>query len=583
MIYALAQQATRQTKGALLAAALLIAALVPSRATAQCPVSESYFLFGHSHFRGTHWMRTLQEHQVSIADSVCSLDIADAAFAGTDTANYAVIATHDGPSYLLRMVRRPRSFFCGLPSLNLETPRALGLDIPAGTPFALVNHESYRRDSLLLAVAVAPLRVRVYTVETAVSRITDSTDIVLSDAGGQQIRAIAGDADTLGGADNGLWVAGDAGLIRHVAFDGATWSGEQTYDIGGSISVLCIGEGYAGCDNGTVFALSGGAFVFDERPVTQPLYAIGRHAAVGASGTVVVHREGRWDSFTAAATQYRAYNLIAHSAGSSIELLDTAWQYQLYTYEDTPTTLQATEPADLLSHAGSPPAPYAATDSSDLVLIIADPDSNQAPPRVTVFDADLWTGTDLLVNAQGDTLGQRLPELPSQFGIVQFDDDRITLSLYADSVQLSARVLRAAPIGNCATSYWKADTFKTSARWGHGDMITVGLPDGDTLQIVNNVGTVTAFRQSSRPLPTNHTIVADFGGRRTTIRLPAGTTAADLARVELFDALGRLLTSRELYGRPSAVALDLRFASRVLYARFVLHDGSRFSMPLLLD
>lgn len=581
MIHASAQRATRRTRSALLVAVLLVVALVPLRAAAQCPASENHFLFGHSWFRGTHWMRTLREHQVTIADSVCSLDIAAVSFAGADTANFAVLATRDGSVFLMRMVRRRPSFICGLPSLTLETPRALGASMPLGTPFSLVNHPSYRRDSVLLAVRVGTLRIRAYTIQTATASVTDSGDITLTDAGGQQVRAIAGDADTVGGADSGIWAVGDGGLIRHIPFDGATWGGEQTYDIAGAVSLRCIGEGYAGSDNGSVYAFDGNGFVFDERPVIQSLQAIGRRAAVGAGGAVAVHRGGQWDGYTAAATQFVAYNPVAHGNGSSIELLDTAWQYQLFTYEDTPTALQATSPAAVYSYINVTPYVLNA-DSLELALILADPDSNQSPPAITVRS---WSfgHTNLLVSAQHDTLVHRQPHVSSQFGVVQLDDYRVSLKLRRDSVSFSAQALRAAPIFMCTTSYWAIDTFTTTARWGQFDTIEIALRN-DTLRIVNEVGAVAALtspRASQGPVTVT---IAGLTGRSAAVSLPAGVSAADIARVELFDARGRLLaTSSVRDSRITLAASDRSLASRVVYLRFVLRDGTRFGKPLLLS
>ncbi len=579
MTHDAARQTTRRMRGALVAAVLLVAAAVPFHAAAQCPASENLFLFGHSWFRGRHWMRTLQEHQVTIADSVCSLDIAAVSFAGSDTANVTLVATRDGSAMLMRMVRRRKSFMCGLPSLNLETPRALDLTIPPGAPFSLVNHPSFRRDSVLAAVRVAPMLIRAYTIHTATASVTDSTDISLADAGGQQVRAIAGDTDTAGGADSGIWVVGDGGLIRHVPFDGAAWGAEQTYDIAGAASLRCIGEGYVGSDDGSVYVFDGNTFAFDERPLTQPLRAIGRHGAVGDEGAVAVHRDGRWDGYTVGTARFIAYNPIAHGNGSSVELLDTAWQYHLFTYEDIPTTFQATSPPFV--HGYINVTPYALSgDSMDLELILADPDSNQSPPHAEIRNAGL-DPVDLLVNVQGDTLQRRRPELPSRFGVVQLDNDRVSLALCEDSVILEARILRAAPIFSCTTSYWAPDTFTSRARWIRGDTAVFALGT-DTLRIVNDAGTVTAFASARSTCSGATLIITGVSHRPATISLPADIRVTDLALLELFDARGRLLARGRVHDRRVMLAaVDPGCASRVAYARFVLRDGSRFSKSLL--
>ncbi len=556
--------------------ALLVLFMLISRPRAQCQADDNYWLFQHTTFRGVHWMRTLQEHSVSIADEVCALDIQRVAMAGVHPLNYAVASTPAGALHLIRVRWIRPSTICALPTLRADAPVPIPLPPDAGVSFHLVNHASYAADSLLLAVVEDSLLVRVHTIRTSRVAVLRSTDLVLTAANtGQAAIALAGDADTLGGIDRGLWVLGSGGLLRRIAFDGAAWGAEQVYDVDSAYTVQSFGEGFAGTHDGTILALGGGdTFSVDSRPASDAILRISRQGAVGESGCVLVHSGTEWHRYTSGTASYRRFNFVSHTDGSSVELLDAAWGYRLFTYADSATRFVGSLPAEVLAgHVNG--APYALDGVAGVKLRVADPDSNHTPPSA------ILDGThNLLVNAAGDTLGQRRTDLVSTYGVTQFAGDTVELRSSGSRITLRALSLRAAPKPGCATSFWKADTFEVSYDWNWWDTLVVAL-SGDTLRFVNQGPTVAPLSQKVTAPAVSHVLRLRAGGRTWTASLPRPLD--ELVRVELFDAVGRMV------GRADARALgtgtlplDPSVRAPCLLVRARFSDGAQVVRRMIL-
>lgn len=549
--------------------ALLVVCLsgLTSRALALCDPYAAGFMFDHPDFRDTIWSRALQEQVVAVDDSVCSLSISGFSSAPAFPTTYSVLASATGEFYLSSTTWERAPHICGLPSFTVAAPQALSVSAPAGTPFHVVSHAAYTSDSLLLAVKVAVRTVRVYAINTSTAAVTDSIDVMLA-GGSQEIQSIDGDADTLGGQDTGIWVGGTRGMIRHVPFDGATWAAEENFDVANTYTIQAIGEGYAGATDGTIFENQGAAFAVDTQPITQPILRIGRDAAVGAAGSVVVRDGATWNAHAAAAADYVRYNLIKHSTGSSVELVASDASYSLHTYRDDASSLQTFWPGVRTFMGGA----------EDIPLTVVDPDSNQAPPLVEAITAQ--NGIVSLLRSGSDTLLPRQPELASVFDVTQFARFTLNLQLSFDSVALVAEVLRAAPVHTCTTSFWAADTFRSSTPWEMYDSVRIALGT-DTLLISYELA-VGASSPASIPRGGAHmSLVID--GRVRPLPLPDGVTLENLALVELFDARGRLL-SRAATGHRANTTLRTEGLALpgMYYLRFTADDGPRASAALPL-
>jgi len=555
--------------------AVFMMLVLVSRPRAQCEAADNYWLFQHTAFRNTHWMRTLRGYSVSIADQVCALDIRAVSMAGVHPNNWAVASTATGSLYLMRARWIRPTTICASPTFRIDAPVSVPITAAAGMPIHVVNHPSYAADSLLLAVVRGPLLVRVYTVRTSSGSVLRSTDLSVTAANtGQTVAALAGDSDTLGGTDRGLWILGSGGLMRRYSFDGTSWGGGDVYDVDSAYTVYSYGEGFGGTHDGTILALDAGdTFSVASRPASAPIMRISKQGAVGESGTVLVHGVSGWHPYTSGASPYRYFNFVKHTNGSSVELLDSAWEYRLFTYADSATRFSTSDPSEIASsHIND--TPYALDGLDHVTLHVADPDSNQVPPSMVTRE-----GGNLLVNADGDTLTRRRPDLLSTYGIIQFAGGPLELTFRHDSALFTTQSLRAATVPGCATSFWKADTFRAGCSFGMYDTLVIAL-SGDTLRIVWQGPTVASVPAMAPALATNVLRIRSAGCAWTAL---FSRQLTDITRVELFDALGRTVCTLEPDALASgAVSLDSSVRSPCLFVRVQFHDGAQMVRRMIL-
>jgi hypothetical protein len=562
-------------------AGLLLALLFAAAPRAACPVDSSLYVLLHPAFKGTIWSRGLQETNVSAADSLCTVRPGRLSMTGKHPNGFAIFAPAAGGSdlYLSRITWRLGSS-CGLPSLTAAAPQRLPFALAAGAPFHALVHPLYGKDSLVIAVGVSPLLVQVYTlrVSTLVIMRVDNLNISQRNAG-QAATLICGVSDTLGGSESGIWVGGAGGLLRRFTFSTGAWATEQVRDIDALRSVTAVGEGWAATDNGSLYRLQASdTFAFDSRPTTSALRRISSAAGVGDNGALVVRSGGAWLSRTVGSVPLVAFNLIKHSSGSAVELLDSAWHYRLYTWADSATRFAAFDPPDLALCRNAAPCPRQISTPERWTIDLADPDSNQTPPAVSVRSR-LSGVSNLLVSAIGDTLKQRQPEITSRRGLTQLAGLRITLDLQPNWVSLSAPSLRAEVVPTCTTLAWVADTFSTSSSWVDGDTLCIRL-GSDSLRIVLSRGSVTTSDAPHQPQAAHRFLLTLLaGGSVLTVPLDARTTAS-VRQVRIFDARGRLVASLARSEGCLVLPVDC-LPHGMLVVQLVMSDGTSRTVTAL--
>jgi hypothetical protein len=444
-----------------------------------------------------------------------------------------VFSTASGSLYLVDITWQRALSFCGKPSLTVGTPRKLPVSAPGSTPFCLVNHPQYRADEVLLAVGSTPAMVQVYTIATINGGITGIAMLSPAAANAAQaITGIFGDATSAADSDSGVWLTGPGGLTRHVPFDGATWGAEQVLDVDSSYTLSAVGSNRAGALSGHVFDIQGASLVLQGRPATSAIRRMGADWAVGDNGTVLIRQGIVWQNYAIGATSYRHANRVALPAGSSVELLDTAWNRTLFTYDNTPTSFSSVSPAWLASYVN---AGAVIVKDTTIRIGLEDPDSNQALAAVSVR-REWGAVTNLLVGGTGDTLGPVLPHTPSSAGGVQLADTAITLVVASGGIQLVAPILRSTVIPGCTTTYWAPDTFRSSTYRAPYDTLLI-VAGGDTLRLLDSVGSALVARATPTAATGRALRLVDCTGRE--LRMPLATgTATGLA---VFEPSGRLV------------------------------------------
>jgi hypothetical protein len=169
---------------------------------------------------------------------------------------------------------------------------------------------------------------------------------------------------------------------------------------------------------------------------------------------------------------------------------------------------------------------------------LADPDSNHYPPAA-VLRRGIGSPVSMVVNAAGDTLQHRQPQLAAVVGMWQLADTSVTLSATQWSVTFAARALHGAVKPTCTTTIWLVDTFRVTESWVQGDTVAVAV-GGDTLRLRNTVSVVGVPQSAGHGQVQSRFAISDPAGVRLALPLPAGTR---VLRVEVFDGAGRLIAS----------------------------------------
>jgi len=542
------------------AAALCALLCAGAGASALCPPAQCQYVLLHPRAAGACWDSLLSETDIVAPDTMCSLAPARMHLAGNHPQSWAVFSTASNALFLVDIVWQRAPSFCGKPSFVVGTPRRLPVTLAAGAPFYVVNHPEFRDDAILLAVGVTASLVQVYTIATVNGGITGIAMVMPVPANAAQaVTGIAGDADTLGGTDNGVWLTGPGGLARHVAFDGVSWGTEQTADVDSAHAISAIAEGLAGTVSGHVYSVQGDSLVLQGRPTTASILGISRRWAVGTGGTVLVREGISWQSYTAGAAAYRRALRVAHPNGSAVELLDTAWNRTRYVYRDSVTTFSSFDPPGLAACVN---AAVCSAQTGTLRLGLADPDSNRQLPTVAVHGE--WGSTgDLLVNAEGDTLRPALPHIPSSYGGIRFNDTAITLIVSDGWVGLRVPVLRSTVVPGCTTTYWASDTFFANATFDWGDTLLIAL-GSDTLRLGPDQAVVTRDPASMRPSRTDGGLLfVDRSGRL--LAMPAAAGAAWCGSVH--DLTGRVVWRGAVEAGRSRVNLPFELPRTVLVVK----------------
>jgi hypothetical protein len=562
-------------------AGLLLGLLFAAAPRAACPVDSSLYVLLHPAFRSAIWSRALQETNVSAVDSLCTVRPGRLSMAGKHPNGFAIFAPAAGGSdlYLSRVTWRLGSS-CGLPSLTAAAPQKLPFTLAVGAPFHALVHPLYGKDSLMVAVGVSPLLVQVYTLRVSTLAImrVDNLNISQRNAG-QAATLICGASDTLGGSESGIWVGGAGGLLRRFTFSAGAWSTEQVRDIDALRSVTAVGEGWAATDNGNLYHLQpADTFAFDSRPLAAALRRISAAAGVGDNGALLIRSSGAWQSRTVGGAPLVAFNLIKHSSGSAVELLDSAWHYRLYTWADSATRLAAFDPPDLALCRNTAPCARSILTHERWTIDLADPDSNQTPPAVTVRTQSSGV-RNLLVASGADTLRQRQSEITSRRGLTQLAGLRITLDLQPGLVSLSAPSLRAEVVPTCTTLAWVADTFSASSSWVDGDTLCIRL-GSDSLRIVLSRGSVTTSDASRRPQAVGRSQLTLLAGA-SVLRVPLDARiTASVRQVRIFDARGSLVACLDAAEGRSVLPMG-RLPRGMLVVQLLMSDGTTRTVTAL--
>ena len=448
-------------------------------ASAACsPWDSTGYVLLHPYFTGKNWASSYAIADIVVPDTLCSQKIRPVNFdiGKNIDSTMAVFSTADGSFFI--MPSRFSSYIgsCLDGEISFAPPLKViqpGIAFSATTPFYLIKDSVYNFDSILVVVASSNQFLLALTIQTGALSISRIDTLRMATAG--SAARISGEFSASANRDTSIWVSGANGMIKSFSYRRTGWGSEVNRNIAGSTdTITCVSGLYAGANTGKIYKKNAlQAFVLDNSASTQGITALYPQGAIGKNGNFVELAGNAWRPDTLGTGNYRYANFIKRPGGFGVELLDSKWQYSVFTYRDTSSKIWMTLPGDRYTYANGSLYKYPLSGSvsdTGLTVYFSDPDSNFKDVNFVLKHgnsmASLKTnGTDT-IRALSDSESCGVGAVRLTTGIVNF-------KLSGASIVVSAQTEKGAINVNCGACYWKKYNYTATRSWQRLDTLII--------------------------------------------------------------------------------------------------------------
>jgi hypothetical protein len=299
-----------------------------------------------------------------------------------------------------------------------------------------------------------------------------------------------------------------------------------------------------------------------------------QQGVIGASGLVKETVNGIWQPDMAlGGGSYRRANFVRRPGGFGIEVLDSAWKYQVFTYRDTAGKIIGASPIALMSNINGLAYNYNGRQVSNIILTIDDPDSNFSDYKMTFMpaQADLKSDGKYVIRKLSDSADCHI-------GALKMTSGRIQLVLSDTAVTVMHDCVLGALDPTCLTCYWKKYNFVNSRRWSKGNFVIVETSSqrltiayGDSsVTVVSRAGFQTAGFSIRLKVP------------HTSVQMPVSSARLKrTAAIRIYDLHGRLLATAPVADTRYITVPAMPRGGMVIVS-LVLGDGSVISQKVPL-
>jgi hypothetical protein len=548
-------------------------------ALSQCDPDQNAYLYLHPAFAGKNWAQTAYDSiLVYPSDSLCALKPVLFDICGVPDNAVGVFLGRDRTMYLVKTAYTCDGgcMPCMLEYLDPVRIGLNGISLSPFTPLYLPKDPArYGNTVVEVLFATTQKQVLALSVFVADQSITKRDTLKLSAlTAGQDIIGIKGDYDTVTKKDIGVWVVGTQGLIRYFPLANNVFGNETKRDLAIQDTVFCVGNGFAGTSTGTLYRRNaGGAFVLDSKPVSSAITNIYAKGAVGKKGTVLQYSGGVWTTRQFGTNDYKYGNFTNRWDGAGVELLDSAWIKNGYTYHDFPSMIAATQP---FPYVNNMTYVYTSGLNQAVTITMTDPDSSFIDFRLDLVSAvttvDLKNdGKYTILNIPGGSLCPK--------DSIRLKNGTVVLTLTQGKVQAAAQCMRGQFIPICQSYSWADYQFATTHSWRNGDTV-VFTTGSNRLRLYNNSIPVTSVAFGQSPSGAG-AISYRMAGGSLVFSIRQGTVKK-LGRIVLYNVKGQQLASMPVDGRSSVTAPFIGNSRGIVYARYVFSDGSSSGRNIVL-
>jgi len=540
-------------------------------ASASCsPIDSSGYIFLHPYFDGKNWENAYNRVDIVLPDTLCSQKIRPVAFEIGKNINstMALFSTADGSLFTMAAHFSPYIDPCWDGEVGFDAPKKInlsGISFSAATPFYLIKDSLYNFDSLKVIIGASNQFLLALTINAAAGSISRIDTLPLAPAG-TSVR-ISGEFSSQLMRDTSIWVSGANGMIRSFSYKRTGWSSEVSRNITGlSDTVLCVNGIYAGTNTGKIYKKNASQiFTLDNSSSAKSISAIYPQGAIGKNGNFVELIGSAWRLDTLGAGNYRYANFINRSGGFGVELLDSKWQYSVFTYRDTSAKILLTNPGSVFAYVNGLPRKYPFTNlDTGFTVYFNDPDSNYSNVDFkikrgnSVFYSLKTNGTDTI---------RAIPDSPTcAIGAIKLSNGIVNFRITSANITLSAPALKGAINASCGSCYWKKYTYTATRNWNVLDTLIISAGK-DYLKIWDTINSPTAV---SGILQSEGTIGFSYtqSGHRLIVQGPT----AYIREIALFDFRGREIASIQP-SLQTVIYLPRSFSSNMLYAKVTFKNG----------
>ncbi len=186
-----------------------------------------------------------------------------------------------------------------------------------------------------------------------------------------------------------LWVLGKLGCLYSITFKPNLIQKVKLFTIGPH-DILCYGDGYVGTSEAYIFKYDSisNKFKCVAQQGESAIRNITKDWAVGDSGTFILNSGEVWKLYNYGSEGYQyAYPFDNHLGYGAI-LIDTAYRYVNFVYQNTPTRISGVIPDSLVKYINGECIHFDGRKEMSLDLVTGDPEHNYSVPFFNIHHRD---------------------------------------------------------------------------------------------------------------------------------------------------------------------------------------------------
>ena len=559
---------------------------IAASAFPQCNMNDNGYVFLHPAFANKNWGKAWYDSiSIVLPDTLCAAKPMRYDICGPAASAVAVYSDSADELFLMKTQYwcpqpKPLCISCVLQFLDPSQIALSGVALAQNTPLYLVKSPLYGGDSVKVLVKNTQKKVVALALSTTSLAVLHLDTLATSALLPQQdIVCIQGAYDTLNQRDSGAWLLGSAGLMRYFPIANGQWGPETKCDITGlSDTVYCVYNGFAGTSAGSIYRRSGNTFALDNKPASVAITGIYSRGAVGNGGLFLDYTGTSWVPRNYGSADYRYGNFINRWDGYGIELLDDHWRRSAYTYRQNPSTIFATQPADLMIYKNNGAYQYSTSQTLNYTVTLKDPDASYTDFGIVLKNG----GVNFNMKNDGKyTITTIPPDSQCTVDSLRLKSGDVTLVLHPSYIQVSANCELgkrdiSCPVFKCMRVDYP---FVSSHNWIQYDTLTFAA-GSDRLKIVNNSASTVTNSVFPFTAYGSGSVSHKIAGRNIIFFVQQGMVKK-LVRIGLYNVAGQTLASLAVGNQTTITGPHITSAG-VVYVRYFFSDGSSACQPLLL-